>query len=406
MNQIPQTERRYEIDWLRVLAMITVFLFHNARFFDFMDWHVKSAERHLIPMIFVGIVSQWIMPLFFLLAGASSRFALDSRSSSGYIRERFKRLIVPFIFGALVLIPPQGFLEAQTHTQYRFFGSFLQYLPHHFIVRMGWFNPNIPAWLFGGFGYHLWFLGFLFTFSLLSLPFFRWLKGAKGQAFLDKLALLIKKPGAIFLGMIPIALIQLALRARFSSYTDVADFFYWLIFFVYGYLIYAHPSMEEAVKRHGNVALLIGSICLVVMYVLFSGGLVEPWESHPNYSLGYLLYQALRSINTWAWLVCFLSLGMRSFKFTNPFLKYANEAVMPFYVLHQTIVLLIGFHIVPLKVGIPLKYLMISATSFTATLILYEILKRFNLTRFLFGMRVQEKKSRFFRQRVNRLPGG
>jgi glucan biosynthesis protein C len=393
MNQsLPiHSERRYEIDWLRVLAMLTVFLFHNARFFDFGDWHLKNAEHHLVPMIFVAVVSQWIMPLFFLLAGASSRFALDYQTSSGYIRERFKRLIVPFIFGALVLIPPQGYMEALTHAQYAFSGSFPQYYPHHFIVRLDWFNPNIPGWLFGSFGHHLWFLGFLFTYSLLSLPFFRWLKRSKGQVFLERLGLLLRRPGAIFLGMIPIALIQAALRAHFPSYLDVADFFYWLIFFTYGYLIYAQLDVEAAVKRHEVPALGIGIACSIIMFLLYYGGLLEPLESNPTYSARYIFYQIFRSINTWTWLVYFLSLGMRSLKFTNPFVKYANEAVMPFYVFHQTIILIIGFFVISWHAGIPLKFLLISTTSFGITMGLYEFVKRTALTRFLFGMRPPKK---------------
>lgn len=383
-------ERRYELDWLRVLAMLTVFLFHNARFFDFMDWHVKNTDQSLIPMVFVFFASQWIMPFFFLLAGASTRFALDFQTGGKFIKERFLRLIVPFIFGALVLIPPQGYMEALTHIKYFFSGTFWQYYPHHFQVRLSWFSPS-PGWLFGAFGYHLWFLGFLFLFSLLSLPLFRWLRSIKGGALVSRFGGLMEKPGAIFLFIFPIALAQVALRAKFPSYLDLADLFYWLVFFIGGYLIYADNRCIEAVKRQGKPALTIGIIGFITMLLLYQFGHLKSWEDHPGYYAGYLIYQVIRSIHTWAWIVYFLSLGMRRLNFTNATLKYANEAVLPFYIPHQTVILLIGFFVVRLPLGIPLKYLIIATSSFIATMAIYEIIKRFAITRFLFGMRPKKR---------------
>ena len=83
-------ERRYDIDWLRVLAMFSVFLFHCARYFDHEGWHVKNPQLSLGFSVFVGILVQWIMPIFFVLSGMSSRFALDFRSAGQFLGERFK----------------------------------------------------------------------------------------------------------------------------------------------------------------------------------------------------------------------------------------------------------------------------------------------------------------------------
>ena len=72
-------ERRYDIDWLRVLATLTIFLFHNARFFDTIDWHLKNAQRSEFMTLFVVVLATWEMPLFFLLSGIGSWYALKSR---------------------------------------------------------------------------------------------------------------------------------------------------------------------------------------------------------------------------------------------------------------------------------------------------------------------------------------
>src|SRR5512138_3221717 len=87
--------RRYDLDWLRVLAMLGVFFFHNARFFDPFDWHVKNAQHSTAALVFVGFLNCWQMPLLMLLAGAGSWFALQRRTGGQYIVERVRRLLVP-----------------------------------------------------------------------------------------------------------------------------------------------------------------------------------------------------------------------------------------------------------------------------------------------------------------------
>ncbi len=377
-------QRRYELDWLRVLTMLTVFLFHNALFFSVGDWHVKNTQHSLVFTIFVYCANQLIMPIFFLLAGASTRFSLDFKTGAAYVKERFLRLMIPFIFGALVLIPPQGYVEALS--RFQFSGNFIQYFPHHFAIRLSRFSLN-PGWLFGSFGTHLWFLGFLFLYSLVALPLFKWFYRAKGRLFIDRFAAFMVRPYAVLLLILPTALVQVVLRARFPSYLDVADLLYWFVIFICGYLIYADSRIVDAVSRHGRFALNIGIFCFVAMFFLYLFGPLGQWETNPDYSIGYLLYQVLRSVNTWAWIFVLLSLGSRRLNFSNQTLQYTNEAVLPFYIPHQTVILLIGFFVVQWPIGIPLKYLIISTSSFTITITFYELVKRFNVTRFLFGMR-------------------
>jgi surface polysaccharide O-acyltransferase-like enzyme len=129
MNAV-SPERNYAIDWLRVFAMFTVFLFHCARFFDRQDWHVKNPQSDTIITFIVLFLAQWIMPLFFILSGISSYYSLGFRKAGEYVRGRFKRLMIPLIFGIFVLIPPQVYFERISHSQFK--GSFIQFFPHYF----------------------------------------------------------------------------------------------------------------------------------------------------------------------------------------------------------------------------------------------------------------------------------
>ena len=108
-----------------------------------------------------------------------------------------------------------------------------------------------------------------------------------------------------------------------------------------------------------------------------------------SFSRIYVLFQIVWSIASWSWVVFVLGLGTKHLNFNNKVLAYANEAVLPFYILHQTIILLVGWYVIPLKISIPVKYLIISTSSFVMIMSLYELLvKRINTVRFLFGMRL------------------
>ena len=78
-------ERRYDIDWLRVLTIMLVFFFHCARFFGGGPWHLKNPEESFVAHIFIMFLDLWIMPLFFLLSGAGSWYALRTRNGGQYL---------------------------------------------------------------------------------------------------------------------------------------------------------------------------------------------------------------------------------------------------------------------------------------------------------------------------------
>src|SRR5215471_20320383 len=204
-------ERLHYLDWLRVLAVLGVFYAHAINIFDMLYWHVRNGGQSSDLIVLVVFGTQWGMSLFFFLAGASAWFALESRTSGQFISERFKRLIIPFIVGFILLSPPQAYLFAFSQGTYH--GSFLQFIPYFFEhIQIGW-NPQ---WI-AAYGYHLWFLAFLFFVSFMTLPVLLLLRRKRGTDFIEWLAALCSKPGGLFVFVIPIALIQIALRAPFPG---------------------------------------------------------------------------------------------------------------------------------------------------------------------------------------------
>lgn len=389
-----KTERLHSVDWLRVLAMLTVFYFHNARFFDLDDWHVKNAQQSVGFMVFVGFLWQWIMPLFFVLSGVGSLFSLRRRTAGQYVVERFKRLAIPYIMGIFILIPPQRYVEALSRG--RFSGSYVEFYLSY--VTGNAVKSDFIHWSFnflGHYGTHLWFIGLLFFLSLTALPLFLYLKKETGQRPVSKLAAISEKPGGIFIFVIPIALVQMTLRALFPGECNWADFFYYLTLFVSGYIIWSDHRFESAIRRHGNIALLIGIVCFSAIGAWYFAGNLESVIDSPQYSVEFVFLQLLLSLSTWSWLVFIISMGTKVLNFSNRGLEYANEAVLPFYILHQTVILIIGYYIVQWNAGMLVKFFLISTISFVVIIAIYDLcVRRTNITRFLFGMRLKKKMAR------------
>ena len=122
-------ERRYDLDWLRVLAVLLLIYFHTAKIFDYpafdyFDWHIKNNQVSARITVFTWFVHQWQMPLFFLLSGAGTWYSLLLRTPNKYLMERVKRLLIPLVFGTLVLVPPQVYLERLRTSGYQ--GTYIE----------------------------------------------------------------------------------------------------------------------------------------------------------------------------------------------------------------------------------------------------------------------------------------
>ncbi|MGE5124468.1 MAG: acyltransferase family protein, partial [Acidobacteriaceae bacterium] len=142
-------QRRYDLDWLRVMAFSGVFFYHCARFFNSSDWTIKNSTTSPVIDILTNIFELWGMALIFAISGASIFYALHPHGAVRFLRLRALRLLVPLAVGILVLAPPQMYLDRLTHG--KFSGTFIQFLPHYFE------SANF-AWT----GVHLWYLEYLF----------------------------------------------------------------------------------------------------------------------------------------------------------------------------------------------------------------------------------------------------
>ena len=374
-----------------MLGILVVFLYHAARIYDPLFWYttfeVRNNQTSPLFSVFCFGVTFWLMPVFFLLAGASTSFSLSRRTSSQFIVERMKRLLAPFAFFLVILIPPQLYMESVSAGTYH--GSFLDFLPTIFTpVGLDLSTPHVFTFP----QKHLWFLWYLFLMSVVTLPLLRLLGRKQGQAFIQWLAAMAENSKTIFVCIIPLALIRIVLTPAFPQYQNYADFCYWSLLYLYGFILYSDKRFEAALVKERWNACLLGLCC-------YAGFLIVGWEGnfvalfeHPSHGPGSLLFEFFWCVNAWAWLVFFLGAAKVNLNFSNAFLNYSNEAVLPFYILHKTIILVIGFTMAAMPLHLAAKFVILLITAFIATMILYEfVVKRVPVLRFLVGLAAAKK---------------
>ncbi|HEY93728.1 MAG TPA: acyltransferase [Dehalococcoidia bacterium] len=385
INLNTENTRLYYIDWLRVLAIFGVFLFHSSSVFNTLDFHIKNIDQNEIITIIQAFFFPWGMPLFFTIAGAGTWFALRRRSSIEYIRERTNRLLIPFTVGSLLLSPIQFYFEWSHKIQTNVFeGSFIQ-----FLASLPW-EPN--SRIFATVGYHMWFLGFLFLFSMLGLPIFRYFRSNFGRKIMSKLIAVSQyRSGIMVFALLPI-IARLIFQPFFPYEHDWADFFYLLTFFISGYLVISDERLRMVIKRDWWISLGIGTLSFLGALIISVSTGEFDIESIPRNSLDFIWW-GLFALCGWCWTAFILSIGIRYLNFSNRSLQYGQEAIVPFFVVHQPVIIFISYFVVQWDISLIPKLVIVVLGSFLLSISLYHfVVKRMGILSVAFGMKTGRLK--------------
>lgn len=380
-------QRRFDLDWLRGFAVFAVFALHHAtRFFDTDDWFIKNAVTYPFMQVWLEFCTSWGMPLILIISGASAFMALDRYRPGKYLGGLFLRLFVPLIVGMFTHVALHIYLE-HLHKG-TFSGSFFAFYPHYFEGMYG-FGGNF-AWM----GSHLWYLELLFILSLLFLPLFVWFKRTPlGGRVLQRMGDVLVNPASVLLLALPAIALILNLDEAGAGNTSLGGWslFIYPLFYIGGFVILSNERLQQHIVQMRWMRL--GMAMIFTAAYLF----VEFQTILPSlFPVADPLGKVLDCFVVWSWLLAVLGFGMKRLNFTNPFLKYANEAALPFYIIHQTVNVALGFFVVQRAIPDLLKYAVILVGSFAAIMGLYEFgVRRFNVMRFLFGMKLLAKPVEF-----------
>jgi peptidoglycan/LPS O-acetylase OafA/YrhL len=356
------------------MVILTVFLYHSTRFFNLGDWHVKNLTLSWRVEIWEQFLATWMMPMCFVISGMSVFYALGKGRIGGFVKDKILRLFVPLVVGIFTHSALQVYLERLSVGQFN--GSFFEFYPHYFEGMYG-FGGN-----FGWMGIHLWYVEMLFIFSLIFLPLFWLLTRGVGQRLVSKLGNVLAIPGVVILLTFPLTLILIFVDEGSPLGMDVWGG--WGIlshawFFLSGFLIASNERLQQSIQRL-RWLWLAGAVLLTITQVS------DAIAFHGSFGLEH------EDLMAFLWILTFLGWARQRLNFGTPRLQRANEAVLPFYILHQPVLISIGYFVVQWAIPDLAKWTIIAASSFIIILALYEyVVRRVNMLRFLFGMKTMKR---------------
>lgn len=363
------------IDWLKGLVVLGVVAFHAAQPYIVTDWIVNADEESYVLSGLAGLGYLFAMPLMFLLAGVTSWIALQRRTAWQYLRVRLLRLGLPLVVGLAFLSPFESWVGQLSS------GASPDLLS--FVARTWATLPPLttPRWL-GDVGHHLWFLGFLLGYVLLTIVPLRWLRRRVAPAPTRPV-----RTAVVLLGpILPMAILQWLVRPAAPEYRDWADALLWLAYFGIGVGLGFDRAWLRPIARRGGWMTVPALLLAVLLLPLGMDGVMR-LESAPALDAPSLAYAAARTAIGW-WLVCAaMALGMRWLTGAAAAGERAGEASLAFYVLHHPIVVVIAAVVVPWSLGTLVGFSVIFLASVAVTAALYEgAVRRVGVLRAVFGV--------------------
>ena len=371
-------ERKYFIDWLRIGLIISVFFFHVGMIFRPEQWHVNSAQSFEFLDPIMWWLHLWRMPLLFLVSGIGTFYAIGHRTSWQYVKERFRRLYIPFTFGFFTLVPIMVYVERIANYQ-----SFIDFIPHMF--DGGPYPVGNISW------HHLWFILYLFIISLLIAPLLNYTKSGHYNMVRGRIINIVSK-GMGLNWLLPIIIIsQWILRLYFPNsthalYNDWAYFTYYLLFFISGFMLFTNNKVINALatNRRWYLYQTVAFTILLFMLPSFFGA---P-STIQDYTRGTVEIVISLSCGLTA-----LGYFKRYFNKDHKFRKILNEAIYPFYLLHQPALIFVGYVVLQREVSFGLQAILITLLSLLSIIIVYWfVIRKFNFLRIVFGMKRKLKK--------------
>ena len=308
-----QPKRRRELDAMGMLVVVGLVFFHSAQIFYYADFFVKNeppniqSVSQLVSTLIVAFAGLWGMPLLFLIAGLAIWYSLRKRTARQFALERTRRLVVPLVVGTLLLVPPIVYYGQKSDPAYQ--ETYLQFLPRFFNIQL---FLDFPRFLTGAppdelFTIdHLWFLEYLFVYTLVLLPLWLFLHRPAGQRLVDRFAEFCALPWAIFLLALPIVIIEVALGTEFAGGWNR---YAYIPFLIYGFLMAADGRLGRAFQRHRRSALILGLVALLAYYAMsYRLGPAVQFDTQTEYDLAHVLFRLLKgspagsgSSSSWGW---------------------------------------------------------------------------------------------------------
>lgn len=371
----PPIPRHYGLDWLRVAAFAILIVYHVGMVFVPWGFHAKSAHGAdwvVLPML---AVNAWRLSLLFVVSGYASRALLTrARGAGGFLRQRSARLLVPLAFGVAVVVPPQSWVELVTQHGYRS------------DLATFWFHDYFRFGKLGGIGLpalnHLWFVAYLWLYTLILTAGVALIRTQVPQRTFDRLfsgPLLVLIPTA-WLVCIHAWWFPMGYETHDPLHDLMAHMSY-LPAFLFGFaLAGSAPVLAACVRwRWVALAMAIGGYGFILAVELGAGTDAPRWL--------YPAYGTAHAVQQWGATLALVGMAEKHWNRDAPLRPILTEAVFPFYLVHQTIIVLVAYWLMPVALPGGAEFVVLVAATIAGCWLFYLAGRRVALLRPLIGLR-------------------
>jgi glucan biosynthesis protein C len=375
--------RRHDLDWLRIIAFGLLIFYHIGMFYVSWGWHVESTYASEGPEPLMQLLNPWRLALLFFISGVAIRFLSDKIGSIKFAIDRSWRLFPVILFGMYVVVAPQSYFELRTEGVIEpGFGDFYRQYAGEF---GGPWSIHTPTWN------HLWYIVYLFIYCLLLaplIPVMRWLSESPiGHA----MARLWTGPTAtlalILVPVLPFWFYRATIDPMFPTthalFDDWANHAHRITILLMGYFAAKSPRFWDAVRT--GLPWVLGLTLILGAALTYVWG---NWEVMSENPLVLWPARLARILFAWTAIVSLLGLAQRYLNGDGPVRRYLTEAIFPWYILHQTITVSVGYVLAPMALGVWTEFTLVTFATLGGCAVGFEIVRRIPILRPVMGLKL------------------
>lgn len=376
-----QHHREYYIDWIRIIAFMILIFFHCSMPFVRFGWEIKNVEHSIFLDRLIIWLHQWRLPLLFFISGVSVSFSLRKRSVLLFFGERTVRLFIPLLSAMFFVIPLQVYFERLQTGQIS--ESYLSFYPTVWALTP--YPEGTLTWS------HLWFVVYLFVFTILLLPVFAAFKLKAFRQWKQSINPYFTRPLVNLSLAIPFIVYYFLWYIRWPIQASLLDDWFLfnssITFYFIGYFLADLPAFWSTCEIYRKHFLVVSVVCLVILFWRYYWPVKLPEQQDSS----LYVYGFFNALHIWSIILTIVGFARRYLNFSNSALTYLSPAVYPFYILHQTIIVVAGYYVVQWRSPIWLKLAVLVLMCFVSLFIIYHFLIRpFVLTRILYGLKPKQ----------------
>ena len=380
---ITSSHRLFFLDWVRILAFFVLIAYHVGMYYVSWDWHVKSPHAGTGPEPFMLLSSPWRLSLLFFVAGVASHFLLQKMAPGTFVRRRSLRLLLPLLFGMLVIVPPQPYLEVVEKLGYA--DGYAAFMRLYLAGYDGFCKDgclSLPTWN------HLWFVAYLWVYTLVLAACMALLGDARIERLARRIAACLGGWKLIALPALLLAIVRMLLADHFPSTHGLIDDWFnhatYLSMFLLGALLARSGPVWTQMETMRWIALGVA---------LAAWAAIVAWYAAPHHEHSPQMMAAWRPVMryvytlcAWGAIVAACGFARRHLDRDGPARRYLTDAVFPVYIAHQTLIVVLAHSFKPLDLAPGVEALLLIILSASGSFALYEAVRRLPWVRPLFGL--------------------